>query len=144
MSATAVETGHRTPVGLLTVVIVGDDVVRGALKPLLDVQDDMWVVAEADTAWDGAAAIARTRADVAIVDARLPDSSGYELCRAARERHPATRVLMLTSFGDHDAVLDAIRAGAAGYVLKHVKGLDLPDQVRRVAHAHRRPTNPVA
>lgn len=143
MSATATEPGHRTQVDLLAVVIVGGEMVRCGLRALLDAQDDMCVVAEAGTARGGAAAVESTSADVAIVDVHLPDGSGYDLCRAVRERHPATQVLLLTSFGDHETILEAIRAGAAGYVLKHVKGLDLAGHVRRVAHAHRRPTHPV-
>jgi DNA-binding NarL/FixJ family response regulator len=71
--------------------------------------------------------------DVAILDVRLPDGNGVEVCREIRSRHPEIQCLMLTSFADDEALFDAIMAGAAGYVLKQVRGSDLVDSVRRVA-----------
>lgn len=73
------------------------------------------------------------RPDVAILDVRLPDGNGVEVCREIRSRHPEIQCLMLTSFADDEALFDAIMAGAAGYVLKQVRGSDLVDSVRRVA-----------
>jgi DNA-binding NarL/FixJ family response regulator len=73
------------------------------------------------------------RPDVAVLDVRLPDGNGVEVCREIRSNHPEVRCLMLTSFADDEALFDAIMAGAAGYVLKQVRGHDLVDDVTRVA-----------
>ena len=77
--------------------------------------------------------IPATRPDVAVLDVRLPDGDGVEVCREIRSAHPAINCLMLTSFADDDALFSAIMAGAAGYVLKQVRGTDLIDAIRRVA-----------
>jgi two-component system response regulator DevR len=116
------------------VMLVDDhEVVRAGLRTLLAAQEDMEVVAEAATA---AEAVLRARSyhpDVVVLDVRLPDRSGVEVCRDIREEHPAMPVLMLTSFSDDRALFDSIMAGAAGYVLKQIRGNDLVDGIRRVS-----------
>ena len=117
----------------MRVLLVDDhEVVRGGLRALLEAQDELEVVAEAGTV---AEAISRTRTfepDVVVMDVRLPDGSGVEACREIRSQMPDVAVLMLTSFSDDQALFDSIMAGAAGYVLKQVRGADLVDSVRRV------------
>lgn len=119
----------------MRVLLVDDhEVVRGGLRALLESHDDLEVVAEAGTV---AEAIARARTfepDVVVMDVRLPDGTGVEACREIRSRMPGTNVLMLTSFSDDQALFDSIMAGAAGYVLKQVRGSDLVDSVRRVGN----------
>ncbi|MFO7779128.1 MAG: response regulator transcription factor [Nitriliruptoraceae bacterium] len=116
------------------VFLVDDhEVVRRGLKDLLDAEDDIDVVGDAATAGMALAQIARTAPDVAVLDVRLPDGNGIEVCREVRARDPRIACLMLTSFGDDEALFDAIMAGAAGYLLKDIRGNDLIDAVRRVA-----------
>src|ERR687897_2305028 len=109
------------------------DIVRRGLMHVFEAQDDIEVVGEAATAEEGLSRIPPTRPDVALLDVRLPDGDGVEVCREIRSRHPEIQCLMLTSFADDEALFDAIMAGAAGYVLKQVRGSDLVDSVRRVA-----------
>jgi two-component system response regulator DevR len=109
------------------------EVVRRGLKELLEGDGDIEVVGEADTAEVAYGRIPATRPDVAVLDVRLPDGTGIEVCRDVRSEHPEVACLMLTSFADDDALLAAVMAGAAGYVLKQVKGHDLVDAVRTVA-----------
>jgi DNA-binding NarL/FixJ family response regulator len=109
------------------------EVVRRGLRELLETFDDMEVVGEAGTAEEGVSRIPPTRPDVAIVDMRLPDGDGVEVCREVRSRDPKIQCLILTSFDDDEALFDAIMAGAAGYLLKQIRGTDLVDAVRRVA-----------
>ena len=120
---------------MTTRVFLVDDheVVRRGLKDLLEAEDDIDVVGDAATAGMALAGIAKSSPDVAVLDVRLPDGNGVEVCREVRARDPRIAVLMLTSFGDDEALFDAIMAGAAGYLLKDVKGHDLVDAVRRVA-----------
>ncbi len=108
-------------------------VVRRGLRSLLEAEDDLIVVGEAGTAAEGLARIPPTRPDVALIDVRLPDGNGVEVCREIRSAHPEIACLVLTSFADDDALFDAIMAGAAGYLLKQIKENDLVDAVRRVA-----------
>jgi DNA-binding NarL/FixJ family response regulator len=104
------------------------------LRELLDAAGgDIVVVGEAGTVEAALSRIPPVRPDVAVLDVRLPDGSGVEVCREIRSRHPEIQCLLLTSFADDEALLDAILAGAAGYVLKHIRGNDLVDSVRRVA-----------
>jgi two-component system, NarL family, response regulator DevR len=118
----------------IRVYLVDDhEVVRRGLRDLLELEDDIEVVGEAGTAGMAVAGIARTEPDVAVLDVRLPDGNGVEVCRDARTRQPELACLMLTSFGDDEALFDAIMAGAAGYLLKDIRGADLVDAVRRVA-----------
>ena len=93
----------------------------------------MEVVGEAGTAEEAYARIPATVPDVAVLDVRLPDGDGVEVCREIRSRHPEIACIMLTSFADDEAVYAAIMAGAAGYLLKQVRGTDLVEGIRRVA-----------
>jgi two-component system response regulator DevR len=130
--------------GKITVFLVDDhEVVRRGVHELLSVDDDIEVVGEAGTAADATVRIPATRPDVAVLDVRLPDGSGVEVCREVRSAHPQTKCLMLTSYADDEALFDAIMAGAAGYVLKAIRGTDLLTAVRDVA-AGRSLLDPVA
>jgi two-component system, NarL family, response regulator DevR len=111
------------------------EVVRRGVRDLLEGQSggEVEVAGEAGTADEAYRRIPAVRPDVAILDVRLPDGDGVEVCREIRSRHPEIQCLMLTSFADDEALFDSIMAGAAGYVLKQVRGSDLVDSVRRVA-----------
>jgi len=120
---------------MTTRVFLLDDheVVRRGLRELLESEDDMEVVGEAGTAEEALGRIPATSPNVAVLDMRLPDGDGIDVCREVRSRHPEIACIMLTSFSDDDAVYAAILAGAAGYLLKQVRGNDLVDAIRRVA-----------
>jgi DNA-binding NarL/FixJ family response regulator len=109
------------------------EVVRRGLRDLLESAGGIKVVGEAGTADEALRRIPPTSPDVAILDVRLPDGNGVEVCRDIRSQYPNVRCVMLTSFSDDEALFQAIMAGAAGYLLKQVKGTDLVDAVRRVA-----------
>ncbi|MDJ0465543.1 response regulator transcription factor [Streptomyces sp. H27-C3] len=109
------------------------EVVRRGLNDLLDAESDIDVVGEAGTADQALARGPALRPDVAVLDVRLPDGDGITVCRELRSRMPDLACLMLTSFDDDDALLDAIMAGAAGYVLKEIKGTALVAAIRTVA-----------
>jgi DNA-binding NarL/FixJ family response regulator len=109
------------------------DVVRRGLRDLLETEDDLEVVGEADTAELAVKRIGALRPDVAILDVRLPDGDGVEVCRDVRSQNPEVACLMLTSFSDDEALFDAVMAGAAGYLLKQVRETDLVAAVRTVA-----------
>jgi two-component system, NarL family, response regulator DevR len=109
------------------------DIVRRGLMHLLDTQDDIEVVGEAGTASEALSRIPPTRPDVALLDVRLPDGDGVEVCREIRSRHPEIHCLMLTSFSDDEALFDAIMAGASGFLLKQVKSEEIVQAVRFVA-----------
>jgi two-component system response regulator DevR len=109
------------------------EIVRRGLRDLLDGEDDIEVCGEAGTAEEAMARIPATRPDVALLDVRLPDGSGVEVCRDIRSAHPDVKCLMLTSYADDEALFDAITAGAAGYVLKEVRSGALLDGIRHVA-----------
>ena len=109
------------------------ELVRTGLKTLLDAEDDMDVVGQAATAQQGLEEIGTLQPDVAILDVRLPDGSGIEVCREIRSLYPDVSCLMLTSYADDDALFSAIMAGAAGYVLKEIGGSDLIGDIRRVS-----------
>lgn len=109
------------------------EVVRRGLHDLLDAEPDIDVVGEAATAEQALARGPALRPRVAVLDIRLPDGNGITVCRELRSRMPDLACLMLTSFDDEEALLDAIMAGAAGYVLKQIKGSDLITAVRTVA-----------
>ncbi len=110
----------------LSLLIVDDhEVVRQGLVALLGRRPGFRVVAEAGTVADAVEAARRFQPDLVIMDVRLPDGSGIEACREIRAERPATRVLILTSYPDEDAVLSAIVAGASGYLLKQVRARDL-------------------
>jgi DNA-binding NarL/FixJ family response regulator len=110
------------------------EIVRRGVRELLEAEDDLEIVGEADTAERALARVSATRPDVAVLDVRLPDGDGVEVCREVRSRHPDVACIMLTSFADDEAVYAAILAGASGYVLKQVRGDDLVDGIRRVAN----------
>lgn len=118
---------------LRVVIVDGHESLRTSLRELIDDQPDMSVVAEAATAHDGLTAVARTGADVVVIDASLPDRSGVDLCREVCRRCPSTRVLLLSSSDADEALFAAAQAGAGGYVVKHATGLDLANRVRRTA-----------
>jgi DNA-binding NarL/FixJ family response regulator len=111
------------------------EVVRRGVRELLEAASggEIQVTGEASTADEALRRLPAVGPDVAILDVRLPDGNGVEVCREIRSRHPEIQCLMLTSFADDEALFDAIMAGAAGYVLKQVRGIDLVDSVRRVA-----------
>jgi DNA-binding NarL/FixJ family response regulator len=109
------------------------EVVRRGLTDLLDAEPDITVVGDAANADHALARAPAVRPDVAVLDVRLPDGDGITVCRELRSRMPELNVLMLTSFDDEDALLDAIMAGASGYVLKQIRGSDLVSAVRTVA-----------
>ncbi|WP_405536314.1 response regulator transcription factor [Streptomyces sp. NBC_00075] len=120
--------------GKITVFLLDDhEVVRRGVHELLSVEDDIVVVGEAGTAADALVRIPATRPDVAVLDVRLPDGSGVEVCREIRSRDAGVKCLMLTSFADDEALFDAIMAGASGYVLKAIRGHELLAAVRDVA-----------
>lgn len=119
---------------MTTRVFLLDDheIVRRGLRELLETEEDLTVVGEAGNATDAYEGIAQTHPDVALLDVRLPDGNGVEVCREIRSQHPEVQCLMLTSFADDEALFSAIMAGAAGYLLKQIQGPDLVDGVRRV------------
>jgi two-component system response regulator DevR len=109
------------------------EVVRRGVRELLESEDDLEVVGEAGTVQEALARIPPTNPDVAVLDVRLPDGSGVEVCREVRSARPDLACLMLTSFSDDEALFESILAGAAGYVLKEVRGGELVTSIRRVA-----------
>ncbi len=120
--------------GPVKVFLLDDhEIVRRGVRDLLEAEPDITVVGEAGTAQSALARIPALRPDVAILDVRLPDGDGVTVCREIRSQMPQVACLMLTSFGDDEALFDAIMAGAAGYVLKQIRGLDLVGAVRTVA-----------
>ena len=120
--------------GKITVFLLDDhEIVRRGVHDLLEAEPDITVIGEAGTAESALARIPALKPDVAILDVRLPDGNGVTVCREIRSKMPGVACLMLTSYGDDEALFDAIMAGAAGYVLKQIRGTDLVDAVRRVA-----------
>ena len=109
------------------------EVVRRGLATMLGAVPDFEVVGEAGTAEQALARIPATRPDVAVLDARLPDGSGIDVCREIRAAMPSTYCMILTSYDDQDAVLASVLANASGYVLKEVRGNTLVDSIRQVA-----------
>ena len=118
----------------ISVFLLDDhEIVRRGVKDLLEADPGIVVVGEAGTAAAALARIPALRPDVAVLDVRLPDGDGVSVCREIRSRMPGVACLMLTSFSDDEALFDAIMAGAAGYVLKQIRGTDLVGAVRTVA-----------
>ncbi|NYG57008.1 response regulator transcription factor [Nocardioides perillae] len=109
------------------------EIVRRGLRTLLESEGDIEVVGEAGTAAEAVPMLAELAPDVAVLDARLPDGSGIEVCRDARAARPELKALILTSYDDDEAMFAAIMAGAAGYVLKQIEGDSLLSGVRAVA-----------
>jgi DNA-binding NarL/FixJ family response regulator len=130
----AAETGAAAAGPEVGVFLLDDhEIVRRGVRELLEAEPDITVVGEAGTAQGALARVPALRPDVAVLDVRLPDGDGVSVCRALRSRTPETACLMLTSFGDDEALLQAVMAGAAGYVLKQIRGTDLVGAVRTVA-----------
>ncbi|MDT0342252.1 response regulator transcription factor [Streptomyces litchfieldiae] len=120
--------------GKITVFLLDDhEVVRRGVHELLATEPDIEVVGEAGTAAEALTRIPAARPDVAVLDVRLPDGSGVEVCRDIRSHDDSVRALMLTSYADDEALFDAIMAGASGYVLKAIRGTELLAAVRDVA-----------
>jgi len=116
------------------VLIVDDhDVVREGLRTLIKRRTELTVVGEAESVASAIAEARRSQPDVVIMDVRLPDGSGVEACREIRAERPDTKVLMLTSYADDEAVLASIIAGASGYLLKQTRSQDLAEAIRKVA-----------
>lgn len=109
------------------------DVVRRGLRDLLEAADGFEIVGEAATADEALRRIPPTQPEVAILDVRLPDGNGVEVCRDIRSRSPEIACLILTSFSDDEALFDAIMAGASGYLLKQIRESDLVGAIRQVA-----------
>jgi DNA-binding NarL/FixJ family response regulator len=109
------------------------EIVRRGVRELLEAEPDIEVVGEASSAAEALARVPATKPDVAVLDVRLPDGNGVAVCRELRSNMPELACLMLTSFADDEALFDAIMAGAAGYVLKQIRGNDLVGAVRTVA-----------
>jgi two-component system, NarL family, response regulator DevR len=119
---------------LIRVFLLDDhEIVRRGLADLLGAEADITVVGEAGTAAEALNRIPAARPDVAVLDARLPDGSGIDVCRDIRSSMPQVRCLILTSYDDNDAVFAAVMAGAAGYLLKEIRGSSLVDAIRQVA-----------
>jgi DNA-binding NarL/FixJ family response regulator len=113
------------------------EVVREGVRRLLEVDGELEVVGEAATAAEALARIPPARPDVAVLDVRLPDGDGIDVCREIRSLHPEVACLMLTSFSDDEALARAVLAGASGYVLKQIKGNELVTAVRAAASGER-------
>jgi DNA-binding NarL/FixJ family response regulator len=125
------ETGEGTDI---TVFLLDDhEIVRRGVRDLINAESGITVIGEAATAASALARIPALKPDVAVLDIRLPDGDGVSVCREIRSKMPQLACLMLTSFSDDDALFDAIMAGAAGYVLKQIRGTDLIGAIRTIA-----------
>ena len=119
---------------MIRVFLLDDhEVVRRGLAALLESNDDIQVVGESGSAQEAARIIPALRPDVAVLDQRLPDGTGVDVCRDVRSQDPAIKALMLTSYQDDEALFSAIMAGASGYLLKQIRGTDLVEAIRTVA-----------
>jgi two-component system, NarL family, response regulator DevR len=125
------EAGHAA---MIRVFLLDDhEIVRRGVRDLLDTEPGITVIGEAGTATAALARIPALKPDVAVLDIRLPDGDGVTVCRDLRSKMPQLACLMLTSFSDDEALVDAIMAGAAGYVLKQIRGTDLVGAIRTIA-----------
>jgi len=125
------EAGHAA---MIRVFLLDDhEIVRRGVRDLLDTEPGITVIGEAGTATTALARIPALKPDVAVLDIRLPDGDGVTVCRDLRSKMPQLACLMLTSFSDDEALVDAIMAGAAGYVLKQIRGTDLVGAIRTIA-----------
>ena len=117
----------------LKVMLVDDhEVVRQGLRALLEAEDDIEVIAEADSGTKAIDVASTYKPQVVVMDIRMPDGSGIEACREIRDKDSNIQVIMLTSFSDDEALFNSIMAGAAGFVLKQIRGRDLVDAIRTV------------
>jgi DNA-binding NarL/FixJ family response regulator len=119
--------------GIRVFLLDDHEIVRRGVRELLEGAEDIEVVGEAGTVAQALDRVPLTNPDVAVLDVQLPDGSGVEVCRELLSDHPDLRCIMLTSFTDDEALLDAVIAGASGYILKDVRGSDIVESVRRVA-----------
>lgn len=133
MSEDAVPDADAAPQPIRVYLLDDHEIVRRGLKEILMRAGDVVVVGESDSAAEAARRIPALHPDVAVLDGRLPDGSGIDVCRQVRSVDPTIKGLILTSYDDDDALFAAIMAGASGYLLKQVRGADLVDGVRRVA-----------
>ena len=117
----------------LKVVLVDDhEIVRQGLKALLEAEDDIEVIGEASGGKQAVEVVRSYKPNVVVMDVRMPEGGGVEACRDIRDQVPDTQVIMLTSFSDDEALFNSIMAGAAGFVLKQIRGGDLVDAIRTV------------
>ena len=123
---------YRQRVTIRIFLVDDHEIVRRGISDLFEDEPDFEVVGEAGSVGEAMARVSAISADVAVLDVRLPDGSGVELCRELRSRYPELNCLMLTSYADDEALFDAIMAGASGFVLKQVLGTDLIKAVRTV------------
>lgn len=121
------------PAGIRVFLLDDHEIVRRGIADLIESADGISVVDEAGTATEALRRIPAARPHVAILDARLPDGSGIDVCRTVRSSMPDVRCLILTSYDDEDAIFAAVMAGASGYLLKEVRGAYLIDAIRQVA-----------
>jgi len=120
--------------GAIKVFLLDDhEIVRRGLRDLVEAEDDLVVIGESGSAREAERIIPALRPQVAVLDARLPDGSGIDVCRTIRSRDPSIHALILTSYDDDQALFAAIMAGAAGYVLKQVRSNELVQAIRTVA-----------
>ena len=127
------EPGNSPRAPIRVFVLDDQEIVRRGVRCLLEAEPGIRVIGEAGTASAALARIPALRPDVAVLDVRLPDGDGVSVCREVRSRLPEVACLMFTAFSDDQALLDSIMAGAAGYVLKQVRGCELADAVRAAA-----------
>ena len=120
-------------VGITVFLLDDHEVVRRGLRELIEVEDDLEIVGESGSAHEASRRIPALRPDVMVLDGRLPDGSGIDVCRDVRSIDPDIRAIILTSYDDEQALTAAVAAGAAGYLLKDVRGADLVASIRRVA-----------
>ena len=126
-------TAEACPSRIRVFLLDDHEIVRRGVRELLSLEDDLEVVGEAGTADEALRRIPVAQPDVALLDVQLGEGSGIEVCRDIRSSHPEVRCLMLTSFTDDEAMIDSVIAGAAGYVLKQVRGNDIVESIRAVA-----------
>jgi two-component system response regulator DevR len=125
---------ETAPAGSIRVFLLDDhEIVRRGIADLLEAEQGLEIVGEAGTAAEALRRIPAVRPHVAVLDARLPDGSGIDVCRDIRSSNPEVNCLILTSYDDDDAIFAAVMAGAAGYLLKEIRGTSLVDAVRQVA-----------
>ena len=127
------ESGRLTDMTIGVFLVDDHEIVRRGISDLLEGESDLKVVGEAGTVAEALVRVPAVQPQVAVLDVRLPDGNGVELCRELRSSMPQLQCLMLTSFSDDDALFDAIMAGAAGFLLKQVLGSDLVNAIRTVA-----------
>ncbi len=130
-------TDLSAPVAPVRVFLLDDhEIVRRGIADLLQSAGGIEIVGEAGTAAEALRRIPAARPDVAVLDARLPDGSGIDVCRDVRSANPEVRCVILTSYDDNDALFAAVMAGASGYLLKEIRGTSLVDGIRQVAAGH--------